>query len=610
MRRRYRANRSIAIMAGVVLTMALMASAPWKASAQVAQTNGSARLTGTVRDQTGAPVRLAIVTLAGDAMPDRRSRISDDSGRFAFEGLPAGRFKLSAQKAAYVTNEWGSKRPGRPGTTLSLDDGDERLDVELLLPRGSVITGIVRDANGRPVPNAEVAAVPTQQSSATGPVVSILGGVFTNDLGEYRLFGLKPGTYYVISAMRLVGLGAVLTRSTDELDRVLASARGGAGRAGAPATDSGAEVVPVITYYPGTGRRANAVAVEVGVGEVRNGVDFGLSFEPSALLSGTVTGPPGILASTISLTLSPAEQVPVLSVAAFSLSLSVPRPKADGTFRIPSVPPGEYRLLARWSPAVARGGAARGGPPPTPGETGQLWALADLSVNGEDISGILLGLQPGLQVSGRLVFAGTTELPESLPSYRLWARSLTTAPATSNIGLPQIISSRATIAADGALTFPDMIPDRYALDVTIPGSDEWWARSAMVNGRDALDFGLDVSARIDNLVVTLTRRPTTLRGKLTAGSGSPAPGFVIVVFPSDQDMWRHNSRRVRATRPADDGSFAFEKLPAGDYRVAALTDVEEGEWNDPSFLSLLLGASQPVAVSEGGVTTFDIRIAG
>jgi hypothetical protein len=61
-------------------------------------------------------------------------------------------------------------------------------------------------------------------------------------------------------------------------------------------------------------------------------------------------------------------------------------------------------------------------------------------------------------------------------------------------------------------------------------------------------------------------------------------------------------------RPAADGSFAVRELPAGTYRLAALTDVETGEEKDAAFLEAIHGASVVVAVRVGQTTRQDLRI--
>ena len=69
-------------------------------------------------------------------------------------------------------------------------------------------------------------------------------------------------------------------------------------------------------------------------------------------------------------------------------------------------------------------------------------------------------------------------------------------------------------------------------------------------------------------------------------------------------------RRIRSARPSTDGKFAFGGLPAGEYRIAAVIDVEPGAWNDPALLQQLLNASLPVRLVDGQPVVQDIRVSG
>jgi hypothetical protein len=84
----------------------------------------------------------------------------------------------------------------------------------------------------------------------------------------------------------------------------------------------------------------------------------------------------------------------------------------------------------------------------------------------------------------------------------------------------------------------------------------------------------------------------------------------VILFPADKTYWTPHSRRVRTTRPATDGKFSIVGLPEGTYSIAALTDVEPGEWNDPVFLEGLVNSSIKVTLTEGQKTTQDLRLAG
>jgi len=68
------------------------------------------------------------------------------------------------------------------------------------------------------------------------------------------------------------------------------------------------------------------------------------------------------------------------------------------------------------------------------------------------------------------------------------------------------------------------------------------------------------------------------------------------------------SRRILQTRPAQDGKFIFKNLPPGDYLLAAVTEVEQGQWFDPAFLAQLVDASAKITLGDGEKKVQDIRI--
>ena len=113
---------------------------------------------------------------------------------------------------------------------------------------------------------------------------------------------------------------------------------------------------------------------------------------------------------------------------------------------------------------------------------------------------------------------------------------------------------------------------------------------------------------VSGIVVTMTTRTTDLRGTLQGQAGQPAADYTVIVFSSDNRYWIPNSRRIQATRPSTEGRFAFRDLPSGDYRIAAVSDVEPGAWFAPDFLRQLVGASTLVTLGEGERKTQDVRI--
>jgi hypothetical protein len=130
-------------------------------------------------------------------------------------------------------------------------------------------------------------------------------------------------------------------------------------------------------------------------------------------------------------------------------------------------------------------------------------------------------------------------------------------------------------------------------------------------GPDLADVALEVrpDAVVPPLTVTLTSRTTELSGSLVDAAGRPVTAFTVVAFSADRVFWTAQSRRIQSTRPADDGRFILKNLPAGDYFLVAVTDIDEGQWSDPRVLATLVSSGVRVTIAEGQRTVQDLRIA-
>jgi hypothetical protein len=191
----------------------------------------------------------------------------------------------------------------------------------------------------------------------------------------------------------------------------------------------------------------------------------------------------------------------------------------------------------------------------------------------------------------------------------------------------------ATVADDGTFTAKGVLPDKYRAAVLGPGMmgglaslvgalsqgasmpvDTWTLKSIVLNGRDVTDVSFEVKPGEDiaGLVITLTDRPTELSGRLIDRADRPAPGFPVVVFSTDHAQWAVGSRRVRQVRPSSDGKFSITGLPAGDYFVCVVTDLDPNDLSDPTFLEQLAASgAQKVTLADGEKKVLkDLRLAG
>jgi hypothetical protein len=227
-----------------------------------------------------------------------------------------------------------------------------------------------------------------------------------------------------------------------------------------------------------------------------------------------------------------------------------------------------------------------------------------------------------MQLAGRVVFESTTiPPPDDLTTIRIGLTQPNLPGASAGVTMINGVPTggvapppTVTVAADGTFTLRGILPGTYTLTATIPAAGSgsgWWPKSAVIADRDVLDsgveFGVD-SQDVAGAVLTFSDKRSELSGTLQAASGQPASDYYVVVFSADRAHWGPGSRRVKSTRPSSDGTWSVRDLPAGEYLIAALTDVEPGEWQQPPFLAALLPASVKVRVDDGAHLRQDLRI--
>jgi hypothetical protein len=554
--------------------------APDVASRSVVQ---SASISGAVVDGRGAPVRSARVTLSARELRGPRSISTDQRGRFSFGLLPAGRYTITARKDGFLTAAYGARAPGRSGTPLVVVPGQKLERIDLVLPRGGVLTGSIFDPDGEPVVGVEVRALRVVLTSGERRW-QLAGSDRTDDRGGYRIYQLQPGEYVVNADPRLTDSGD----SNDDPDAI-------------DDTPRAAAVIYAPVYYPGTVVASGALRVPLGVSEERGGVDVQLQFVPTAKVDGAVTVPreDGGCVSRVALVATSSE------IPAVTTDVSVTQ--ADGDrFSFAAVAPGQYRVMAR---CVLRPRTAGG-----PGRV--LWAERELMVSGQDTADADLTLRPGVTVSGRLQFEGGGT-PDGVDLSVARVMLVSRGDEFDEIGREPFTARVET----GRFEISGVPPGRYDVEASVllsasartigPPVPRWTLDSALVNGQETLDFFLDVRPGEDivGADLTLTNRRQELSGTLVDTSGAPAVEYTVIVFPTDRRFWLPDGRRIIATRPGTDGMFTINSLPAGEYYVAAAAEVEPGEWYDPEFLKRLVGVSVSVSVKPGAKTVRNLRVA-
>ena len=577
---------------------------------------GTSAISGTLvtDERTPQDVRRARVDLTADGLPPQNT-FTDDRGRFAFTRLPAGRYTLVATKPGFVRAAYGAKRSDRPGTPITVADGQQIANLALKMARGAVITGTIRDELGQPAPGATVRVMQYRAQNGERVLQPVPGngplGETTDDRGTYRIFGLAAGEYYVSASPRSIGTSDIKQMTTAEIQSVMQTMQQRTASAISPPAQA-ARPAPVTVafatvFYPGALNAASAQAVTVAAGEERAGIDVALQLVRTARVEGVVVTPNGVPPQSAQLVMLPAGNLQ--SGGPTLITFGRVAPGADGKFSYSGVAPGQYTISARiggsggladlMAPADGRGRNATA--------SGTLWAQADVTVDGDTVSGLSLNMQPGLTISGRVtVEASGVDAPDDYSKTRL-----TLLPGGTGGQIMVSINSAGTqVDRTGRFSMSDVTPGKYRLSAQLSTPEaNWTLKSALINGKDSLDFPVDIGPNDKALeaVVTFTNQTQDVSGTLQDATGRPAPDFTIVVFPADKGLWLA-TRRIRTVRPGTDGKFVLKGLPAGDYRIAALVDIAPGEANDPAFLEQIVAASIPFALAPGVNKVQDIKI--
>ncbi|MSO50009.1 MAG: carboxypeptidase regulatory-like domain-containing protein [Acidobacteria bacterium] len=581
--------------------MACVTGAGLWAQAARQQPSRDARVTSGIRgeiaglivtdEETPQPVRRGLVRALASG-GDPRSVYTDATGRFVFPDLPLGSYTIEASKPGFVRTAFGARRHDRPGTPVNLTDALRSQNLQMRMPRGGVITGRIVDEYGQPASGTNVRAqlvrtVNGERTLSNVPMAGALFGESTDDRGVYRLYGLPAGDYVISATPRYSAWGDI--RRMTETDISAAQQAMKQPAATDAATDPPITMGYTAVFYPGALTAAQAGVITLKTGEERSGVDVSVQFVRTASIEGVVLGPGSVRLEAVELLM-----MPRLSSSGSAMIVNISsanrRVAPDGKFSYTGITSGAYTISARVN---------QEGTPP-------LWASADVDIDGQPVSGVTLGLQEGMNIVGQMVFDADGVDPPTL----FTRARLNLIPAEGNVMVGMGANS-TQISASGGVSIKGVPPGRYRVNATFNTPEaNWILKSAVIKGKDALDTALELAAgdTITDAVFTFTNRTQALTGTLQDASKRPAPDYTVVLFPADRALWG-STRRVRSTRPGTGGKFAFANLPAGAYRIAAVTDIGAEELRDPALLEELAAASIAFTIADGEKKVQDLRIA-
>jgi protocatechuate 3,4-dioxygenase beta subunit len=510
-----------------------------------------ASIRGRIVTADGRPLPQTRVSASSDDYPGRLtpSATTDADGRYELTRLPAGRYRVAASHAGYLTVAYGQQVPDDDSETVLLAAGASRDRVDITLQRPGIIAGRVVDDAGDPVEGAYIRVLRTKYESGQRRFVEVVGeGLHrTDDQGRYRVYGLRPGDYRVSA---IAGQVVPLQAAAD---------------------------VPgyAPTYFPGTADPAWARVLSVDLDQQMLGVDIVLAARPTARVSGTALDADGKPVEG-GMVLMPSRRSGALAPVPFDA-----RTSSDGSFEFPNVPPGDYVLqVSKMRPNSY-----------TEGE----FAVRFVRVDGGDVDGLAVRTTKGSRVTGRIALDGTAS-PDFFGAIDL--RAVPIDPDRSPLAGHLPVS--ADLARDLTFRMAGLSGPRVFRLRDAPRG--WMLKAVLLNGRDIVDtptdFGADEQS-IADLEVVLSQQGAEIAGTVADNRGRPLSGRTVVVFSADRQLWTPPSRYVASAKSGRNGGFLLPALPAGEYRAAAVDRLGDGDWQDPDVLARFAAEAVRFAASPG-----------
>ena len=525
--------------------------------------------------------------------------MTDERGRFAFASVDPGTYKVMFSGTGYAKQDYGQRTIGAGGVPLTLAPGQAKTDIVMRMMAVGALSGRIRDALGQPVAGVPVQLFRFTYDDTGKKAVQRVTTARTNDLGDYRMYYLSPGRYYM-SAGNPPG-----QNQENGFPSGLNGLMFGAGYA----TQNRVPQNYTITYYPGTASENSAAPIDVQPGADLRGVDLMVSPQQSYRVRGRVTDSrTGQPPQSASIQMIPQTSGDLLDVI-FTGGLGNSNYKAaDGSFEFQNVSAGAYILSASIpNPPQTRPIDFNSMSPAERNEYFQAQQAQDLvrpkaslptSVINADVDGVALTLGLSSSISGRFrVESSAPEAAASLDFIRVQLKG-GTGVTPLDVG-PQ---SRP-VKEDGTFRVDNVWPGEYR--VSIAGLPQgFYVKEARAGEADLLNQPLRVTGSDSNpLDILISPKVGTLEGAALDVAGQPFPGAQVVLIPA------RNRERMELFRPvmADSaGHFSIPAVAPGEYILAAWEAIEPNAFFDPNLIQQAEGQGKALRIAESSNQTVNV----
>jgi hypothetical protein len=556
----------IVLLAAIVLRMGAQTPAPGSIRGIV------------VKWGTNEPIADAIIALVSPSEPAAASlggastqaailtTATRQNGEYVFPRVTPGRYRIVATKNGYAPGEHGRLRISGTGVPVTVASGQPLDNAKIEMAEGAAVSGRVLYANGDPMPIARVQISKLTYQNGKPEVVRQLS-TYTNDLGEYRLFWVTPGSYYVSAENAQNNTTPMLRvnpvgNNVFSVTGVFSAPRPTARITREFGTDQGQTYVT--SYYPGTPNWENAAIVELRPGGEASNINITMTPAVERRIRGVVFDADG----------KPAEGTMIVSLRQLDSSLPAALSARtlqffpdNGRFQYVVTASGTYELTS---------------------SVGLLSARAVTTVRDRDVD-VSLALLPPTNLAGRIFLDG---VPGSSPGI------------TVNLGSSRGRDS-SPVRENGEFALQDVPVGTYQIELAMPNLPDAYVKSVRIMETDLPNAELLVDGfPKGELQVFVSRSGGSVEGRVLNAAQQEAANATVVVLPEGMPAYRTD--RYRSASVDASGRFQFRGLPAGQYNVYAWEDVNAGAWFNPAFLTRYESFRRSFQIDDGQRATLDI----
>ncbi len=500
---------------------------------------------------TGEPLKKATVSVyrTDSQNGDSATATTDAAGHYEIPDLDPGKYSASAQRNGYVHQTFGSKTGTSGGSLITIGPGGI-MEAGFKLIQQSVVTGRVVDEDGEPVPRVSVQL--TRLSYHNGKATqSPVGSAMTDDRGEYRIFEVAPGKYF---------LSATYSRNNFSY-----------GRDTTPSDDSYAPV-----YFPGTTDPQSATKVTVPKSGELNGIDIALQKVKSYRIRGSIVSniPGESKPGRVYITLTPKSPgVP----QTFNVMKSA-QTQPDGKFEFRGVTPGAYEINANLFSGESYVGRQ------------------EVTVAQDSVNGVIVTIEPGITLTGNIKMDGDPKAAVGNIEVSLQREQSS----------PYGGAMYGKTKDDGSFTLKNVDLSKVRL-TTFSLPEGAYVKRASIGSVDLTNRTLDLATVHGGAIeVVLSPKGATADGSVKNDKDEAVTNGTVVLIPDNPNR---SSHELYKTATLDQyGHYKITGITPGSYSLFAFQNVEHGIWEDPDYLKNIEKQGVGVSLSEGDQQSNDLKV--